>query len=52
MVWTLALILGVIWALAMISSQTFGGFVHILIVAAAIAVAYQVLTNRRRNREA
>jgi hypothetical protein len=46
MPWVVALILGLLWALAVISSYTFGGYVHLLIVAAALVVAYRLVKNR------
>jgi uncharacterized membrane protein len=49
MVWALAITFGLLWALAMVSSYTFGGFVHVFIVAAVLAVVYQVIRNRREN---
>jgi hypothetical protein len=49
MAWTLAIIFGSLWALAMVSSYTFGGFVHIFIVAAMGVVVYQLIRNRREN---
>ena len=49
MAWTLAIIFGLLWALAMGSPYTFGGFVHIFIVAAVGVVVYQLIRNRREN---
>lgn len=47
MLWTLAIILIVLWALGLVSSYTLGGFIHILIVAAIIMVLVQVIRGRR-----
>ena len=47
MLYTLALILLVLWALGLVSSYTMGGFVHILLVAAVILVLVRVIQGRR-----
>lgn len=47
MLWTLAVILVVLWLLGMISSYTLGGFVHILLVVALVVVVLQLLQGRR-----
>jgi hypothetical protein len=47
MLYTLALILLVLWALGLVSSYTMGGFVHILLVAAIILVLVRVIQGRR-----
>jgi hypothetical protein len=49
MAWTLAIIFGLLWALAMASSVKFGGFVHIFLAAAVVVVVYQVIRDRREN---
>jgi uncharacterized membrane protein len=49
MAWTLAVIFGLLWALAMVSSVKFGGFVHVFLAAAVVVVVYQVIRNRREN---
>ena len=38
MLWTIAVVLLVLWLLGMVSSYTLGGFIHILLVLAVIAV--------------
>lgn len=48
MLWTLFVILLVLWLLGVVSSYTMGGFVHILLVLAVVAVVFQVLTGRSR----
>ena len=50
MPWTIAIIFGLLWALALASSYTFGGYIHLLIIAAALVVTYQVIKNRRDRR--
>ena len=47
MLWTVALILMVLWALGLVTSYTMGGFIHILIVLAVIAVAVRLIQGRR-----
>ena len=47
MLWTIAVILLVLWALGLVSSYTIGGFIHILLVAAVIIVLVRVIQGRR-----
>ena len=47
MLWTLFIILLVLWLLGVVSSYTLGGFIHILLVLAVIALVFQLLTGRR-----
>lgn len=47
MLYTIAVVLLVLWALGLASSFTAGGFLHALLVVAIILVAYQVITGRR-----
>ena len=47
MLWTVAVILLVLWALGMVSSYTAGGLVHLLLVVAVIVVVFQFLGGRR-----
>ncbi len=47
MLWTLAVLLVVLWALGLVTSYTMGGFIHILIVLAVIAVAVRLIQGRR-----
>ena len=47
MLWTIAVILLVLWALGMISSYSAGGLVHLLLVVAVIVVVFQFLGGRR-----
>jgi hypothetical protein len=46
MLWTIAVILLVLWLLGMVSSYTMGGFIHILLVLAVIAVLVRVIQGR------
>ena len=47
MLWTVAVVLLVLWALGLVSSYTMGGFIHILLVAAIIVVLVNFITHRR-----
>ena len=47
MLWTIFLILIVMWMLGMMTAYTMGGFIHILLVLAVVAVAVQLLSGRR-----
>jgi hypothetical protein len=47
MLWTIAVILLVLWALGMVSSYTAGGFVHLLLVVAILVVLLQFVGGRR-----
>jgi hypothetical protein len=47
MLWTIFVVLLVLWFLGLVTSYTFGGFVHILLVLAVIALVFQLITGRR-----
>lgn len=47
MLWTIAIILLVLWALGMVSSYTIGGFIHLLLVVAIIMVLVSLISGRR-----
>jgi len=47
MLWTIAVILLVLWALGMLTSYTAGGVVHLLLVIAVIVVVFQFISGRR-----
>ncbi len=47
MLWTIALILVVLWLLGLVSSYTMGGFIHALLVIALIVVLVQVIQGRK-----
>lgn len=46
--WTLAIILIVLWALGLVSSYTLGGFIHILLVVALVVVLFNFIQGRGR----
>jgi hypothetical protein len=47
MIWTIAVILIILWLLGMVSSYTMGGLIHILLVIAIIVVLLNVIQGRR-----
>lgn len=47
MLWTIAIILLILWALGLVTSYTLGGFIHILIVAAVVLVLVRLIQGRR-----
>ena len=48
MLWTIAVVLLVLWALGLVSSYTMGGFIHILLVIAIVVVLLNVIQGRKR----
>ncbi len=47
MLWTIAIILLVMWLLGMITSYTLSGFIHILLLLAIVAVLVRIIQGRR-----
>jgi hypothetical protein len=47
MLWTIFVILLVLWLLGLVTSYTLGGFIHILLVVALAVLLIQVITGRR-----
>jgi len=47
MLWTLAVIMLVLWLLGLITSYTMGGFIHILLVIAIVVVLMRVIRGRK-----
>ena len=47
MLWTIAVVLLVLWVLGLVSSYTLGGFIHILLVVAVVVVLIRVIQGRR-----
>ena len=48
MLWTLFVVLLVLWLLGVVSSYTLGGFIHVLLVLAVVALIFQLLSTNRR----
>ena len=46
MLWALAVILMVLWAVGLVTSYTMGGFVHILLVIAVVVILVRVIQGR------
>ena len=47
MLWTIAIILIILWLLGIVTSFTMGGFIHILLVVAIIVVLIRIITGKR-----
>jgi hypothetical protein len=47
MLWTVAVVLLVLWAVGLVSSYTMGGFIHILLVIAIVVVLINVIQGRK-----
>jgi Family of unknown function (DUF5670) len=47
LLWTLAILLLILWLLGLVSSYTLGGFIHILLVLAIVVVLIRVIQGRR-----
>lgn len=47
MLWTIAIVLIVLWILGLVTSTTMGGFIHVLLVVAVITVLVRVIQGRR-----
>jgi len=46
MLWTIALLLMIMWLLGMVSSYTLGGFIHLLLFLAIVAVLIRLIQGR------
>ncbi len=47
MLWTIFVILLVLWLLGLVTSYTFGGFIHVLLVIAIAVFVIQLISGRR-----
>jgi hypothetical protein len=47
MLYTIAVVLLVLWALGLVSSYTLGGFIHIFLVIALVMILFNVISGRR-----
>jgi hypothetical protein len=47
MLWTIAVILIILWVLGLVSSYTMGGLIHVLLVIAIIVILLNVIQGRR-----
>ena len=46
MLYTIAVVLLILWALGLVSAYTMGGFIHLLLVIAVVAVLLRVISGR------
>ena len=47
MLWTIAVVLLVLWLLGLVTSYTLGGFIHLLLVIAIVVVLLRIIQGRR-----
>ena len=47
MLWTIAVVLIILWLLGLVSSYTMGGFIHVLLVIAIIVLLIRLIQGRR-----
>jgi len=47
MLWTIAVILIVLWLLGLVSSYTIGGFIHILLIIAIVVILIRIIQGRK-----
>jgi hypothetical protein len=47
MLWTITIVLFILWIFGLVSSYTFGGWIHILLVLAIIVLIFNLLSGRR-----
>ena len=47
MLWTIAVVLIILWAVGLVSSYTMGGFIHLLLILAIIVILIRVIQGRR-----
>ena len=48
MLWTVSIVLLILWLLGLVSSYTMGGFIHILLVIAIVMVLVNLISGRKR----
>ena len=47
MLWTIVVVLGILWLLGMLTSTTVGGLIHVLLLIALVVVVLRLLQGRR-----
>ena len=47
MLWTVFVVLLILWLLGMVSSYTMGGFIHLLLLIALVVLVFQLISGRR-----
>ena len=48
MLWAIAIILVLLWALGLVTSHTLGGYIHILVAVAVVLLLVRIIKGRRR----
>lgn len=47
MLWTIAVVLGILWLLGLVTSFTLNGFIHVLLVLAVVVILLRIIQGRR-----
>ncbi|MEO5618469.1 MAG: lmo0937 family membrane protein [Candidatus Eisenbacteria bacterium] len=47
MLWTIAIVLGILWLLGLVTSYTMGGLIHVLLAVAIVVVLLRVIQGRK-----
>ncbi len=47
MLWTIVVVLALLWLLGVVTSYTMGGFIHLLLAVAIIVVLFRVISGRK-----
>jgi hypothetical protein len=47
MLWTITILLALLWLVGMVSNNTFGGFIHVLLLLAIVSVLIRIIQARR-----
>ena len=47
MIWTIFVVLCALWLLGLVTSYTFGGFIHLLLVVALVVIVFRFIQGRR-----
>lgn len=47
MLWTIAVVLIILWALGLVTANTMGGFIHLLLIAAVVTILIRVIQGNR-----
>jgi hypothetical protein len=47
MLWTIAVLLLILWALGLVSSYTLGGYIHVRLIIALVVMLFNVIQGRR-----
>ncbi|MDY0281404.1 MAG: lmo0937 family membrane protein [Salinivirgaceae bacterium] len=48
MLWTIVVVMLLLWVLGIVSSYTMGGFIHILLVVAVITILFNIIQGRKK----